>query len=75
MGTEDIRCRIMEEELETFWPQWHVVKRLGGGAFGDVFEIFRDNHGVPMYSALKVLRISDREAAYGCGGGITLARL
>ena len=64
MGTEDIRCRIMEEELETFWPQWHVVKRLGGGAFGDVFEIFRDNHGVPMYSALKVLRISDREAAF-----------
>ena len=64
MNTEDIRCRIMEEELKTFWPQWHVVKRLGGGAFGDVFEIFRDNHGVPMYSALKVLRISDREADF-----------
>ena len=64
MSTDDIRCRIMEEELGTFWPQWHVVKRLGGGAFGDVFEIFRDNHGVPMYSALKVLRISDREEAF-----------
>ena len=64
MNTDDIRCRIMEEELGTFWPQWHVVKRLGGGAFGDVFEIFRDKYGIRTYSALKVLRISDREAAF-----------
>ena len=64
MNTEDIRCRIMEEELGTFWPQWHVVKRLGGGAFGDVFEIFRDNHGVRTHSALKVLRVNNREAPY-----------
>ena len=64
MSTNDIRCRIMEEELGTFWPQWHVVKRLGGGAFGDVFEIFRDKYGIRTYSALKVLRISDREAAF-----------
>ena len=64
MSTNDIRCRIMEEELGTFWPQWHVVKRLGGGAFGDVFEIYRDNHGVRTCSALKVLRVNNMEAAY-----------
>ena len=64
MNTDDIRCRIMEEELGTFWPQWHVVKRLGGGAFGDVFEIYRDNHGVRTCSALKVLRVNNMEAAY-----------
>ncbi len=61
MSTDDIRCRIIEEELKTFWPQWHVVKRLGGGSFGDVFEICRDNYGVRMYSALKVLQISDSD--------------
>ena len=69
MGTEDIRCRIMEEELKTFWPQWHVVKRLGGGSFGDVFEIFRDNYGIRTFSALKVLRISDAEASYSLSSG------
>ena len=61
MSTEDIRCRITEEELGTFWPQWHVVKRLGGGADGEVFEIVRDNHGVQTYSALKVLRTGSWE--------------
>ena len=59
--SEDIRCRITEEELGTFWPQWHVVKRLGGGADSEVFEIVRDNHGVQTYSALKVLRTGSRE--------------
>ena len=61
MSTEDIRCRITEEELKTFWPQWHVVKRLGGGADGEVFKIVRDNHGVQTYSALKVLRTGSPE--------------
>ena len=61
MSTEDIRCRITEEELGTFWPQWHVVKRLGGGADGEVFKIVRDNHGVQTYSALKVLRTGSPE--------------
>ena len=59
--SEDIRCRITEEELGTFWPQWHVVKRLGGGADGEVFKIVRDNHGVQTYSALKVLRTGSPE--------------
>ena len=61
MSTEDIRCRITEEELKTFWPQWHVVKRLGGGADGEVFKIVRENHGVQTYSALKVLRTGSPE--------------
>ena len=64
MSTDNIRCRIMEEELRAFWPQWHVVKRLGGGAYGDVFEICRDNYGVQMHSALKVLQIDDVPTSY-----------
>ena len=64
MNTDDIRCKNMEEELGTFWPQWNVVKWLGGGAFGDVFEIVRDNHGVRIHAALKVLRTNNRETDY-----------
>ena len=64
MDTNDIRCRIMEEELRTFWPQWHVVKRLGEGAFGDVFQIYKDNYGIRVYAALKVIQIRDALAEY-----------
>ena len=56
MDIDNSRCRIMEEELAAFWPQWHVSKLLSGGDSCEVFEIFRDNLGVRTYSALKVLR-------------------
>ena len=36
MNNYDIKCRVIEEELRFIWPEWHVVSRLGGGAFGDV---------------------------------------
>ena len=69
MNNDDFKCRFIEEELKTFWPQWHVARRLGGGAIGDVFEIFRDNYGIRTFSALKVLRISDAEASYSLSSG------
>ena len=59
MNSYGIKCRIIEEELKTFWPQWRVIRRLGGGAFGDVFEIYRDSFGIREKSALKMLQISD----------------
>lgn len=61
MNNYDIKCKLIEEELKSFWPQWHVAKHLGGGAFGDVFEIFRDNFGIRESSALKMIQISDVE--------------
>ena len=65
MNNYDIKCRIIEEELKTFWPQWHVIRCLGGGAFGDVFEIYRDNFGIREKSALKMIQIRDvTETAY-----------
>ena len=65
MDNYDIKCRIIEEELKTFWPQWHVIQCLGGGAFGDVFEIYRDNFGIREKSALKMIQIRDvTETAY-----------
>ena len=64
MNNDDFKCRFIEEELKTFWPQWHVARRLGGGAIGDVFEIYRDNLEVRELSALKLIRISDTGEAY-----------
>ena len=59
MDNYNIRCRIIEKELNTFWPEWHVVERIGRGAFGDVFRIRRDNYGTWEESALKIIQIHD----------------
>ena len=64
MDNYDIKCRLIEEELKTFWPQWHVIRRLGGGTFGDVFEIYRDHFGIQESSALKIIQISDAAETY-----------
>ena len=59
MDSNDIRSRLIEEELRSVWPGWHVARRLGGGSFGDVFQIYRDNYGIRVESALKVIQIDD----------------
>ena len=61
MSDNDIKCRVIEEELRSIWPEWHVVCRLGGGAFGDVFQICREKLGIRENSALKVIQVSDGE--------------
>ena len=43
MNSYDIKCRVIEEELRSIWPEWHVAGHLGGGAFGDVFQIYKEN--------------------------------
>ena len=64
MGNFDYKSRMIEEELQSFWPGWHVVNRLGGGAFGDVFRIYRDNNmGIRTESALKVIQVVDNNTS------------
>ena len=65
MDNYDIKCKVIEEELRSVWPEWHVACRLGGGTFGDVFRIYRDNYGRRMESALKVIQLSDGETTGG----------
>ena len=64
MSKNNIKCKLVEEELKTFWPQWHAVRCLGGGAFGDVFEIYRDNFGIREKAALKMIQTSDVTETY-----------
>ena len=61
MNSYDIKCKVIEEELRSVWPEWYVVGRLGGGAFGDVFQIYRDNYGIRLDSALKVIQVNSGE--------------
>ena len=60
MNNNDIKCKIIEEELKSVWPEWHVAGHLGGGSFGDVFQIYRDNFGIRVDAALKVIQVSDK---------------
>ncbi len=58
MNNYDIKCKIIEEELKSVWPEWHVAGHLGGGAFGDVYHIYKENYGIRVDSALKVIQVS-----------------
>lgn len=60
MNNYDIKCRVIEEELRSVWPEWHVVCCLGGGTFGDVFQIYREKYGIRVDSALKVIQVSSQ---------------
>ena len=59
MMSNEVLCRIAEEKLAKVWPDWHVVERLGGGSFGDVFHICKESFGVRVDSALKIIRAAD----------------
>ena len=43
------------ENIRLPWPDWKIVKYLGGGAYGKVYEIERDLIGIREKSALKII--------------------
>lgn len=59
--------------LEKIWPKWNIVKTIGEGSFGKVFEISRNEYGVEEHSALKVISIpqSDSEVQSLKNDGMT----
>ncbi len=58
----------MERELDNIrlpWPNWKVVRILGRGSFGRVYEIQKSKDGHISKAALKVMKIPpDLEAVY-----------
>lgn len=50
---------------------WKIVKWIGGGASGAVYEVQKDGSGVPLKAALKVIRVPQdpavTDALYGDG--------
>ena len=52
------RGRIQMENFENIrlpWPDWKIVKYLGGGAYGKVYEIERNISGMQERAALKIV--------------------
>lgn len=50
------------ELLEKVWPQWKIVKNIGEGSFGKVYEIERKDVGGCYKAALKVISIPQSES-------------
>ena len=57
--------------VEVPWPSWHIVRLIGRGSFGTVYEIERDLAGRKEKAALKVISIpkneTDIDEMYGEG--------
>ena len=47
----------IEELLKKVWPEWRIVREIGAGSFGKVYEIRREDIGGTYEAALKVIRI------------------
>ena len=43
------------ENIRLPWPNWKIVKYLGGGAYGKVYEIERNNSGIQEKAAVKIV--------------------
>ncbi len=48
--------------LSGVWPEWQVVKKLGQGAFGTVYEAVRRDHNMESRAAIKVISIPQNES-------------
>ena len=56
---------IAERDLQSVWPQWNIVRLLGEGSFGEVYEIQRNEYGRVSKCALKILRRDNRSYNLG----------
>ena len=48
--------------LKQIWPEWSLGKRIGGGAYGTVYEASRNEYGVENHAAIKTISIPASEA-------------
>lgn len=44
-------------DIKKIWPKWEIIRTVGEGSFGKVFEISRNEYGIEEHSALKVISI------------------
>ncbi|WP_418745972.1 serine/threonine-protein kinase [Frisingicoccus sp.] len=45
------------EKNSIVFTDWRIVREIGEGSYGKVFEIYKTNYGITAHSALKVIRI------------------
>ena len=61
----EYRQQLAERDLTMAWPQWRIIRLLGTGAFGEVYEIHREEYGRVSKCALKVIRNENAAALPG----------
>ena len=52
----------MTDILGDIWPEWKIVKEIGKGSFGVVYEAVRSDHLVKSHAAIKVISIPQNES-------------
>ena len=52
----EYKQKMAERDLAQAWPQWRIVRLLGMGSFGEVYEIHREEYGRISKCALKIIR-------------------
>lgn len=48
--------------LENVWPEWKIVRQLGRGSYGTVYEAIRIDHSIESHTAIKVITIPQSES-------------
>ena len=46
------------------WGEWGIAEYIGEGSFGKVYRIVREEYGFTYESALKVIRIPQKQPEY-----------
>ena len=54
----------MQSEIKLPWSDWKIVRRLGGGSFGSVYEIERDLLGTIEHAAVKIITVPHDMSEY-----------
>lgn len=48
--------------LQEIWPEWRIVRKIGRGSFGVVYEAVRKDHQIESRAAVKVISIPQNES-------------
>ena len=49
-------------DIGSVWKDWKIVRLIGEGSFGKVYEIERNQFGIEEHSAMKVVKIPNSTA-------------
>ena len=56
------REKMDSQKISEVWPEWRVVRNIGNGRFGSVYEVERNQFGKVEKAAVKVLTVPDNRS-------------